>query len=124
MVDRAYTDADLDAAVAALSEPGRLQAAEDLVTRVAPALRRVLDEAIGQGGWFDQGHDQAIREATAVDDPRVRAEAVSTLIAQETQLGMFVGVTVGFELARELGTLRGEGRRGSSSGDEAEQKEE
>ena len=31
--------------------------------------------------------------------PRVR-----TLLAEETRLGMFVGVAVGFELARELGT--------------------
>lgn len=123
MVDRAYTDADLDAAIAALSEPGRLQAAEDLVTRVAPALRRVLDEAIGQGGWFDQGHDQAIREATAVDDPGARAEAVRTLLAEETGLGMFVGVTVGFELARELGSTLAEGQRATGD-DQTGQKEE
>ena len=102
MADRPYTDADLDAAIAALSEPGRLRAAQDLVARAAPALHRVLDEAIDQGGWFDSAHEQALREATGEEDPAVRALAVRTLVAEETRLGMFVGVTVGFELAREL----------------------
>ncbi|MGN6170547.1 MAG: hypothetical protein ACTHQQ_20605 [Solirubrobacteraceae bacterium] len=102
MADRAYTDADLDAAIAALSEPGRLRAAQDLVARAAPALHRVLDEAIDQGGWFDNAHEQALREATGEEDPGLRALAVRTLVAEETRLGMFVGVTVGFELAREL----------------------
>ena len=98
----AYTDADLDAAIAALSEPGRLQAAQDLVARAAPALNRVLNEALEQGGWFDSAHEQAVREAAAEQDAQLRTQAVRTLIAEETQLGMFVGVTVGFELAREL----------------------
>jgi hypothetical protein len=106
VVDRAYTDADLDAAVAALSEPGRLQAAQDLVARAAPALNRVLTEALDQGGWFDSAHEQAVREAAAEQDSQLRAQAVRTLIAEETRLGMFVGVTVGFELARELASAQ------------------
>jgi hypothetical protein len=103
VADSPYTDADLDAAIAALSEPGRLRAAQDLVARAAPALHRVLDEAIDQGGWFDSAHEQALREAAAEEDPGLRTQAVRTLVAEETRLGMFVGVTVGFELARELG---------------------
>jgi hypothetical protein len=102
VVDRAYTDADLDAAIAALSEPGRLQAAQDLVARAAPALNRMLNEALDQGGWFDSAHEQAVREAAGEQDPQLRTQALRTLIAEETRLGMFVGVTVGFELAREL----------------------
>lgn len=102
MADRPYTDADLDAAIAALSEPGRLRAAQDLVARAAPALHRVLDEAIDEGGWFDSAHEQALREAAGQEDPALRAQAVRMLVAEETRLGMFVGVTVGFELAREL----------------------
>ena len=102
MADRPYTDADLDAAIAALSEPGRLRAAQDLVARAAPALHRVLDEAIDQGGWFDSAHEQALREAGGEEDPALRALAIRTLVAEETRLGMFVGVTVSFELAHEL----------------------
>jgi hypothetical protein len=115
VADRPYTDADLDAAIAALSEPGRLQAAQDLVTRAAPALHRVLDEAIGQGGWFDSAHEQALREAASEEDPGLRALAVRTLVAEETRLGMFVGVTVGFELARELSDAGGRSRPGDPS---------
>lgn len=103
MADRAHTDADLDAAITALSEPGRLREAQDVVARAAPALQRVLDEALHEGGWFDSAHEQAVREAAGEDDLGQRALAVRTLIAEETRLGMLVGVTVGFELARELG---------------------
>lgn len=103
MADRPYNDADLDAAIAAISEPGRLRAAEDLVTQAAPSLQRLLDYAVHEGGWFDDAHRQAITQAAAGDDPSERVQAVQTLVAEEMRLGMFVGVAVGFELARELG---------------------
>jgi hypothetical protein len=38
--DRAYTDADLDVAIAAVADPQRLREAQDLVVRAAPALQR------------------------------------------------------------------------------------
>ncbi len=102
MVDRAYTDAELEAAIAAIADPGRLREAEDLVVRTAPALQRVLATALEEGGWFDLGHNQAVREATGHDDFGERVRAVETMLAEETRLGMLVGVAVGFELAREL----------------------
>ena len=102
MSDRAYTDAELDAAVAAISEPSRLGEAEDIVMRAAPSLQRLLAEALAEGGWFGPGHAQAVREATGAEPPAERERAVRTLIAEETRLGMLVGVAVGFELAREL----------------------
>ncbi len=103
MPDRAHTDADLDAAIAAITDSQRLLEAQDLVMRAAPSLQRVLAAAIAEGGWFDLAHDQAVREATGGEDPRERIRAVRTLLAEETRLGMLVGVAVGFELARELG---------------------
>ena len=71
--------------------------------RTAPALQRVLGAALEEGGWFDSAHDQAVREAAAREDPFERERDVRTLLAEETRLGMLVGVAVGFELARELG---------------------
>jgi hypothetical protein len=100
--DRAYTDTELDAAVAAISDPDRLRAAQDVVMRTAPALQRVLAAALSEGGWFDTGHDQAVREAVGTADASERLARVRTLLADETRLGMLVGVAVGFELAREL----------------------
>jgi hypothetical protein len=100
--DRAYTDADLDAAIAAITEPQRLLEAQELVARSAPSLQRVLDAAIDEGGWFGVAHEQAVRDATAGEDAEARAHAVRTLLAEETRLGMLVGVAVGFELLREL----------------------
>jgi hypothetical protein len=102
VADRVYTDAELDAAIAALTEPERLREAQALVVRAAPALQRVLGQALDEGGWFDAGHNQAVREAAGQEDPGERLREVQTLLAEETRLGMLVGVAVGFELAREL----------------------
>jgi hypothetical protein len=117
VADRAYTDADLDAAIAAISEPGRLRAAQDLVSRSAASLHRVLDVAIDEGGWYDEAHNQAVREAAVGADPDYRVRAVQSLIAQETRLGMLVGVAVGFELARELAAVGASDDRGAAADD-------
>ncbi len=98
----AYSDAEIDAAIAAIADPQRLQQAQEVVSRAAPSLPRVLDAALNEGGWFDGGHEQAVREAAAADDPHERSALDANLLAEETRLGMLVGVAVGFELAREL----------------------
>jgi hypothetical protein len=98
-----HTDDELDAAIAAINDPGRLREAQDLVARSAPALQKVLASAIAEGGWFDTAHEAAVKEAVGGADPDDRVRAVKTLVAEETRLGMLVGVAVGFELARELG---------------------
>jgi hypothetical protein len=103
--ERAHTDAELDAAIAELTDPTRLRAAEDIVLRAAPSLQRVLAAAIADGGWFDTAHEQAIRDAAQEADPDQRLRAVRTMLAEETRLGMLVGVAVGFELARTLERL-------------------
>ncbi len=110
MPDRAYTDADIDAAIAAITDPARLREAQDLVARAAPSLQRALAQALDEGGWFGLGHEQAVREAACDVDPQERVRAVAVLLAEETRLAMLVGVAVGFELARELN--RGSEERG------------
>lgn len=95
-------DPELEAAIAAIGDPARLQAAQELVTRAAPSLQRVLARALADGGWFDTAHEAAVQEAIGADDPAQRLRAVKTLCAEETRLSMLVGVAVGFELAREL----------------------
>jgi hypothetical protein len=102
VTDRAYTDADIDAAIDAITEPDRLREAQEIVARSAPALQRVLAAALEEGGWFDSAHDQAVREAAGGEDQQERERALRTLLAEETRLGMLVGVAVGFGLAREL----------------------
>ena len=106
MADRPYTDAELDAAIAAISEPGRLETAQELVTQIAPSLQYILNTALAEGGWFDDAHRQAVQEAAGGEDPGARVQAVQTLVAEETRLGMLVGVAVGFELARQLDLSR------------------
>lgn len=117
MVERAYTDDELDAAIAALAAPGRLRESQDLVARAAPSLQRVLAAALSEGGWFDAAHEQAVREATGGEDPAERLRQVQTLLAEETRLGMLVGVAVGFELARELAYVPGADSQQTNQGE-------
>jgi len=104
VAERPYTDAEIDAAVASLSDAERLRAAQDLVARAAPRLQQVLEQALAAGGWFGDAHEQAVRSAAGGEDPAQRERAIGTLVAEETRLGMLVGVAVGFELARTLET--------------------
>ena len=60
-------DAELDAAIAAIGDPERMRAAQELVAKAAPALQRVLASALADGGWFDTAHEAAVREAVAAD---------------------------------------------------------
>jgi hypothetical protein len=101
-VGDSYTDAEVDAAVEALTDPARLREVQDLVARAAPQIQRVLDQALASGGWFGSAHEQAVVQSAQTDDVEARVEAVRTLLAEETRIGMFVGVTVGFGLAEEL----------------------
>jgi hypothetical protein len=103
LIDRSYTDEEVEAAIAALTDAERLRDAQDLVARSAPGLQRALNEALFEGGWFDQAHEHAIRDAANEPDLESRALVVRTLVAEETRLAMLVGVAIGFELARELG---------------------
>lgn len=100
--DPVYTDAELDAAIAELTDPARLREAQDVVMRAAPALQRVLAAALEEGGWFDSAHQQAIREAAVHEDAQTRLRAMEALLNEETRLGMLVGVAVGFELSKAL----------------------
>jgi hypothetical protein len=100
--DRPYSDAEIDAAVEALADPERLREAQDVVARAAPQLQRVLAAALESGGWFGAAHDEQVKAAAEPADAGERARAVATLVAEETRVGMLVGVAVGYELAHEL----------------------
>jgi hypothetical protein len=98
----AYTDEQLDAAIEALSDPERFREAEALVAAAGPQLQRVLASALEQGGWFAESHDDATARAARTEDEAERLTAVRTLLAEETRIGMLVGVAVGWALANEL----------------------
>ena len=102
MPEREFTDAEIDAALEALTEPGRFREAETRVARVAPQLQRILNEVLQAGGFFDEAHESQVLKAatTPGDDERIRA--VRTLVAEEMRVGMLIGVAVGWELATEL----------------------
>ena len=102
MPDRSFTDAEVDAAIEALSDPERFRDAEAKVTRLAPQLKNILNRALQDGGWFDQSRDSALRQTLAGDDPVERERQVATLLAEETRIGMLVGVAIGWALAEEL----------------------
>ena len=100
------TDAELEAAVERLSDPERFREAEARVARIAPGLQRILAQALHEGGWFGEAHEGELLKAATTPDQDERLRAVRTLLADETRLGMLVGVAVGWELALELGQHR------------------
>jgi hypothetical protein len=100
--ERSFTDAEVDAALEALSDPERFREAESQVARVAPQLQRILNHALDEGGWFGEAHEAQLLKAATTPDPDERIVAVRTLLAEETRIGMMVGVAVGWELRNEL----------------------
>jgi hypothetical protein len=101
-VPAAYSDEQLDAAIAALSDPDRFRDAESLVATAAPKLQGVLAQALEAGGWFGESHEAQVLKAATVPDSGERMTAVRTLLAEEARMGMLVGVAVGWALAQEL----------------------
>ena len=99
---REYTDAEVDAAVQALSDPERLGQAQRVVEASAPALQHILNQALQEENWFDTAHQQQVLEAAGKADIEERLQAVRLLLAEETRVAMLIGVAVGFELAHEL----------------------
>ena len=102
MSGRRFTAEEVDAAVQALGDAARFGHASEIVTHAAPGLQHVLAEALAEGGWFGSAHEGQVTQAALTDDPEERLRAVRTLVAEETRLGMLVGVAVGLELAQEL----------------------
>lgn len=101
------TQAELEAALEALREPGRFDHAERLVAQAAPGLRRILLEALASGGWGADDDAREIDKALAAGDPAAARTALTALLSEQTRVAMLVGVTIGIELAAELG-LHGE----------------
>jgi hypothetical protein len=100
--DESISDEDLAAAVERLSDPERFREAEQLVSRVAPGLSSVLVTALGSGGWFGESHQSETLKAATIPDEDQRLTAIRALLTEETQMGMMVGVAVGWALHQEL----------------------
>jgi hypothetical protein len=96
-----FTAEQVDAAVEVLSDPDRLKHAQEVVTHAAPALQRILNEALDAGGYLTAS-GASVAQAAQSEPLEQRLLAFRTLLAEETRLGMLVGATVGFELARVL----------------------
>ena len=99
---RVYTDVEVEEAVQALSQPDRLDEAQHVVAANAPALQRILNQVLNDDDWFGTAHQQQVLEAAGVADIEERLRAVRTLLTEETQVSMLIGVAVGYELAHEL----------------------
>ncbi len=97
-----YSEAELHAAVEALTDAERFGEAERLVAAAAPGLQKVLAEALAAGGWFEESHQRAIADAASREDEGERTALIGTLIAEESRIAMMIGVAVGWTLADEL----------------------
>jgi hypothetical protein len=97
-----YSDEQVEAAIAVLSDPERLEEAQRMVGANAPGIQRILNEALQAADWFGSAHQAAVLEAAGKPGIDDRMTAVRTLIAEETSVSMLIGVAVGYELAHEL----------------------
>ena len=97
-----HSDAEIDAAIEALSDPERLEEAQRLVQSRAPQLQGILDQALEAADWFGSAHQAEVLRAAGTADPDERVAAVQMLVAEETRLSMLVGVAVGYELGQML----------------------
>ena len=102
------SDEQVEAAVRALSDPERFEGAERLVSAAAPQLQRILAHALNEGGWFGAAHQTEVRSVAAEADEAMRVTRIESLLAEETRMGMLVGVAVGWQLASELGNPKEE----------------
>ena len=97
-----HSDAEIDAAIEALSDPARLEEAQRLVQYRAPQLQGILDQALEAADWFGSAHQAEVLRAAGQADVDERVAAVGNLVAEETRLSMLVGVAVGYELGQML----------------------
>ena len=93
MAEPAFTDEQIDRAIEALSDPERFREAEARVARAAPQLQRDPERGAARGRLVRRGP----RVAGAQGAGR-RGAPMRTLLAEETRMGMLVGVAVGWEL--------------------------
>ena len=103
-----FSDEQVDAALEALSDPDRFAGAERRLAPLVPQLQRILAGALEEGGWFGDAHHAEVRQAADAEDEAERATRIRTLLAEETRMAMLVGVAVGWELAVELETTKGD----------------
>jgi len=101
-VPERYSDEQIDAAIEAISDPDAFRESEAQVARVAPKLQRILAEALGAGGWFGESHESEVLKAATAPNEEARLTAVRALLAEETRIGMMVGVAIGWALADRL----------------------
>jgi hypothetical protein len=101
-VPERHSDAEIDAAIEALSDPARLEEAQRLVAAKAPQLQGILDQALESADWFGSAHQAEVLRAAGQADVDERVAAVRNLVAEETRLSMLVGVAVGYELGQML----------------------
>jgi hypothetical protein len=99
---RAYTDAEIEAAIEVVSDPQRLEGAQRLVAQNAPQLQRILNQALESADWFGSAHQAEVSRAAEAPDLDERVRVMRTLVAEETRVSMLVGVAVGFELGHVL----------------------
>jgi hypothetical protein len=97
-----YSDEQIDAAIEAISNPEVFRESERSVARAAPKLQRILGEALGAGGWFGESHESEVLKAATTPDEQARLTAMRTLLAEETRIGMMVGVAIGWALSERL----------------------
>lgn len=110
---------ELRSALDRLGSGPHLAEAEQAMAAVLPELRVVLAAALNEGGWFGDPHRAETLKAATIPDEETRIEAVRGLLEEETNIGLMVGVAVGWALRAELEGAGGDGTSTGKGGDES-----
>lgn len=92
----------LELAIERIRSGDRLGEAERAMASVLPELRVLLAEALESGGWFGEPHQSETLRVATLPDPDERLEALRNLLEEETNIGLLVGVAVGWALRAEI----------------------
>ena len=92
----------LGLAIERIRSGDRLGGAERAMASVLPELRVLLAEALESGGWFGEPHQSETLRVATLPDPDERLEALRNLLEEETNIGLLVGVAVGWALRAEI----------------------
>ena len=96
-----HSDAEIDAAIEALSDPQRLEEAQRLVQAKAPQLQRILDQALEAADWYGSAH-QAVESLVSVLQPTEFTPALLNRLRQAYAPG--TGMADAFRRLRETQT--------------------
>lgn len=92
---------ELEAALERLAESGDLEEIASRVAQSPPELQGLLQRMMQEVEWFNGVEEEQLLKVATQTDIDSRIESIRNLIKEEIQIGMLIGVTLGYGLAND-----------------------